>query len=116
MELLRLDDESETRGDLFGPRKTRGRFRPGPREYSLMLTQLPICASPDAYRLLASQLPVINSPDALLQGAVAVAMHQIPGANPTKVDTLIQKYVDVIRARVRGSQPQALWAHMHEYL
>jgi len=81
-----------------------------------MLTHLPICASSDAYRLLQSQLDVINSPDALLQGAIAVAMHQMPSIDPGNVDATIQKYVDVIRARVRGSQPQALWAHMHDYL
>ncbi|HSI32780.1 MAG TPA: transglutaminase-like domain-containing protein [Tepidisphaeraceae bacterium] len=81
-----------------------------------MLPYLPICSSPDAYRLLSGQLPSINSPDALLQGAVAVAMHQCPTADIGRVDQTLQKYVDVIRARVRGSQPQALWAHMHEYL
>jgi regulator of sirC expression with transglutaminase-like and TPR domain len=81
-----------------------------------MITRLPICCSPDAYRLLADQLPVINSADALIQGASAVAMHQLKSADPTRVDETIQGYVDTIRARVRGSQPQALLAHMHEYL
>lgn len=81
-----------------------------------MLPKLPICCSPDAYRLLASQLPTINSPDALLQGAVAVACHQLPQADPIKVDSALQHVVDVIRARVRGTQPQALLAHMHDYL
>jgi regulator of sirC expression with transglutaminase-like and TPR domain len=81
-----------------------------------MITRLPICCSPDAYRLLANQLPVINSADALIQGAVAVSMHQLKSADPGRVDDTLQGYVDVIRARVRGSQPQALMAHMHEYL
>ena len=81
-----------------------------------MITRLPICCSPDAYRLLADQLPVINSADALIQGASAVALHQLKSADPTRVDDTLQGYVDTIRARVRGSQPQALLAHMHEYL
>jgi regulator of sirC expression with transglutaminase-like and TPR domain len=81
-----------------------------------MITRLPICCSPDAYRLLASQLPVINSADALIQGASAVALHQLKSADPARVDDTLQGYVDKIRARVRGSQPQALMAHMHEYL
>jgi regulator of sirC expression with transglutaminase-like and TPR domain len=81
-----------------------------------MITRLPICCSPDAYRLLADQLPVINSADALVQGASAVAMHQLKSTDPTRVDETLQGYVDTIRARVRGSQPQALLAHMHEYL
>src|SRR5687767_11709781 len=81
-----------------------------------MLPRLPICCSPEAYRLLQNQLPVINSPDALMQGAVAVAMHQLKSVDPGKVDNSLQNYVDAIRSRVRGSQPQALLAHMHEYL
>jgi regulator of sirC expression with transglutaminase-like and TPR domain len=81
-----------------------------------MLPRLPICCSPDAFNLLAEQMQVINSPDALMQGAVAVAMHQLPSADPIKVDVQIQSYVDTIRGRVRGTQPQALLAHMHEYL
>jgi regulator of sirC expression with transglutaminase-like and TPR domain len=81
-----------------------------------MLPRLPICCSPEAFKLLTSQLPAINSPDALLQGAVAVSLHQLPHAEPTKVDSTIQGYVDAIRSRVRGKQPQALMAHMHDHL
>lgn len=81
-----------------------------------MLPTLPICCSPEAYRLLSDQLQSINSPDALVQGACAVAMHQIPSINPAQVDATLQGYVDVIRARVRGGQPQALLAHMHDFL
>jgi regulator of sirC expression with transglutaminase-like and TPR domain len=81
-----------------------------------MLPRLPICCSPDAFRLLSNQLPSINSPDALLQGAVAVASHQLKSADPLQVDGTIQGYADAIRARVRGRQPQALMAHMHDYL
>jgi regulator of sirC expression with transglutaminase-like and TPR domain len=81
-----------------------------------MLPRLPICCSPDAFKLLSNQLSSINSPDALLHGSVAVSMHQLNSVDPQRVDKNLQSYVDVIRARVRGSQPQALLAHMHEYL
>src|SRR3954462_8218478 len=81
-----------------------------------MLPRLPICCSPEAFRLLSEQLPSINSPDALMQGAVAVAMHQLKSADAAKVDRTLPSYADGIRSRVRGSQPQALLAHMHEYL
>jgi len=81
-----------------------------------MLPRLPICCSPEAFRLLADQLPSINSPDALLQGSVAVSMHQLKSADTATVDQTIQSYADSIRNRVRGSQAQALLAHMHEYL
>src|SRR5271155_3509710 len=79
-------------------------------------TRLPQCCAPSAFALLARQVPVMNSPDALLQGAVAIAMHQMPDADPALVDAQLQKYADPIRSRVRGSQPQALLAHLDELL
>lgn len=81
-----------------------------------MTPRLPLCCSPEAFKLLASQVPTINSPDALLHAACAVAMHQFPEVDVAQVDASLQKYADTIRSRVRGSQPQALLAHMHEML
>jgi regulator of sirC expression with transglutaminase-like and TPR domain len=65
---------------------------------------------------MGRQVAQIESPDALIHGAVAIAMHQMPGVDPARVDKTLQSYVDIIRSRVRGSQPQALVAHMHEVL
>jgi regulator of sirC expression with transglutaminase-like and TPR domain len=65
---------------------------------------------------LARQVPVINSPEALIQGAVAIAMHQIEDVDPAAVDAQLQSYADTIRTRVRGRQPQAILAHLHEFL
>ncbi len=81
-----------------------------------MTTSLPLCCVSRAYSLLSKQLPTINSPDALLNGAVAIATHQMEDADPAEVDATIQKYADAVRSRVRGSQPQALVAHLHEFL
>lgn len=81
-----------------------------------MLTRLPLCCSHEAFELLAGQVSTINSPDALLHSACAIAMHQNPDLDATSVDGTLQKYADTIRSRVRGSQPQALLAHMHEFL
>lgn len=78
--------------------------------------QLPLCCSPRAYELLARQVPVINSPDALLQGAIAISMHQLEDVDPAAVDAEIQKYADAVRSRVRGHQPQAVLAHLHDVL
>jgi regulator of sirC expression with transglutaminase-like and TPR domain len=75
-----------------------------------------MCCSPDAFKLLARQVKVIDSPDALLQGAIAIAMHQVDNIDPASVDATLQSYADAIRSRVRGSQPQALMAHLHEFL
>jgi regulator of sirC expression with transglutaminase-like and TPR domain len=47
---------------------------------------------------------------------VAIAMHQLEDVDPVHVDTTIQGYADTIRSRVRGHQPQALFAHLHQFL
>jgi regulator of sirC expression with transglutaminase-like and TPR domain len=81
-----------------------------------MFPTLPLCCSPKAFRLLSEQLNHINSPDALLNGAVAISMHQLDDVDPAAVDATIQQYADTIRSHVRGRQPQALLAHLHDYL
>jgi len=81
-----------------------------------MSPKLPLCCSPRAFNLLARQIATINSPDALLQGAVAIAMHQMEEVNVSAVDAKLQRCADTVRARVRGRQPQALLAHLHEFL
>jgi len=81
-----------------------------------MTPTTPLCATPRAYNLLARQIPSINSSDALLQGALAIAMHQMEDVDVAAVEAQLQSYADIIRGRVRGSQPQALLAHLHELL
>jgi regulator of sirC expression with transglutaminase-like and TPR domain len=81
-----------------------------------MNPEFPICCNPEAIQLLAGQVQTINSPDALFHAACAVAMHQDPALNVLKVDRQIQAFADEVRRRVRGRQPQALMAHMHDYL
>jgi len=81
-----------------------------------MFPNLPICCSPKAFDLLRAQMNHVTSSDALLNGAVAIAMHQMPDVDPARVDATIQQFADTIRSRVRGRQPQALLAHLHEYL
>jgi regulator of sirC expression with transglutaminase-like and TPR domain len=43
-------------------------------------------------------------------------MHQLDSVDPAHVDATIQSYADTVRARVRGRQPQALLAHLHDVL
>src|SRR5436309_107486 len=81
-----------------------------------MTPTTPLCCAPEAFNLLARQLPVINSPDALLNGAIAISMHQMDKVDAGAVDAKLQKFADTVRSRVRGSQPQALLAHLHELL
>ena len=79
-------------------------------------TSLPLCCAPRAFDLLSRQVATIHSPDALLHGAVAISMHQMEDVDPAVVDGRLQAYADAVRARVRGTQTQALMAHLHEFL
>lgn len=81
-----------------------------------MTPLIPITCLPNAFKLLAAQLPSLQSSDALLQGAVAISLHQCESITPADIDAKIQSYADTIRARVRGRQPQAVLAHLHEFL
>ncbi|HLL89162.1 MAG TPA: transglutaminase-like domain-containing protein, partial [Tepidisphaeraceae bacterium] len=77
---------------------------------------LPMCCTPAAFQAMSRLVPVIESPDSLLQGAVAIAMHQMDEASITETDQALQAHADAVRQRVRGHQRQALLAHLHEYM
>src|SRR5438552_18960681 len=94
-------------------RETRN---PTQAEQAMNPTALPLCCAPEAFNLLSRQVAAIESPDALVHGATAIAMHQMEGVELAAVDAVLQGYVDTVRSRVRGSQPQAMLAHLHEVL
>jgi regulator of sirC expression with transglutaminase-like and TPR domain len=79
-------------------------------------TKLPVCCSAAAYDVLAKAAAAIDSPDALLSGAIAIAMHQMDEIDAAAIDAQLQGYADTVRSRVRGRQPQALLAHLHDVL
>src|SRR6266496_3810124 len=81
-----------------------------------MKTNLPLCCSPESFNLLSRQVAAIEGPDALVHGAAAIAMHQLDTVDMAEVDATLQRYADTVRSRVRGSQPQALLAHLHDVL
>lgn len=81
-----------------------------------MTPSLPLCCISRAFKFLSQQLQTIHSPDSLLNGATAIAMHQMEDIEPADVDATLQSYADTVRSRVHGDQPQALVAHLHEYL
>lgn len=85
-----------------------------------MLPHLPICAAAKAFDHLARQADALESTDALLQGALAIAMHgqadDPGGLSPAQVEDQLMQYAQCIRQRVQGSQPQAVIAHLHDYL
>ena len=79
-------------------------------------SKLPVCCSPAAFNLLSKTAASVDAPDSLLQGAVAIAMHEMDDVDPAAMDAQIQGYADTIRSRVRGRQPQAVLAHLHDVL
>ena len=81
-----------------------------------MKPNLPLCCAPAAFNLMRRQLDSMDSADALLHGAVAISLHQLEHADAARVDRVLQSYADIVRNRVRGSQPQALLAHLHQFL
>ncbi len=81
-----------------------------------MKPALPLCSAPEAFNLLARQVGQIESPDALVHGATAIAMHQLDNVDVADVDATLQRFADTVRSRVRGSQPQAMIAHLHDVL
>jgi regulator of sirC expression with transglutaminase-like and TPR domain len=76
----------------------------------------PLCCSPAAFKLLSKQVDDLHSTRSLLNGAVAIARHQIEAANVRDVEMRIKQMADTVRDRVHGVQPQALLAHLHDYL
>ena len=81
-----------------------------------MNTSLPLCCKPAAFEMMLSAARGLEAPESLIRGAVALSMHELPNADVTAVDAAIQGMADTVRSRVRGSQRQALLAHLHEYL
>lgn len=81
-----------------------------------MNPSLPQCCKPQAFRLLHRQTQAINSPQALLMGSVAISMHYLSEVDPIGVETTLAEYAQAVRRRVRGAQPQALLAHLHDLL
>jgi regulator of sirC expression with transglutaminase-like and TPR domain len=81
-----------------------------------MLLSSPLCCAPAAYRVLSRQLPSVATSDGLLNGALAIAMHEMGDVNADAVRADLQDLADRVRGRVHGDQPQALLAHLHDVL
>jgi regulator of sirC expression with transglutaminase-like and TPR domain len=77
---------------------------------------LPICCDLQAYRLLEAQVPSLASSDALLNGAIAIASHQLHNLDLAQVDQTIQDHANKVRSRVRSNRRHVLLAHLHDYL
>lgn len=77
---------------------------------------IPLCANPIAFGLMAQTAKTLKTSKSLLNAAIAIALQHDEQLDPDTIDATLQGYADTIRARVRGTQPQALLAHMHDVL
>lgn len=81
-----------------------------------MKPSLPLCSKPDAFHLMAGQRQATQDACALFNGAIAIALQHDPSLDPREVDLQITRLAQTVKSRVRGTQPQALLAHLHEVL
>ncbi len=81
-----------------------------------MNNPFPHCCPPAAHRLLRRQMLRLERPQSLTQGALAIALCQMENVDLSQISQRIGELAQRIRQRVRGDQPQALLAHLHEVL
>jgi regulator of sirC expression with transglutaminase-like and TPR domain len=77
---------------------------------------VPLCCQRKSFDAMSSEVATIETPESLVRGAAAIAMHHYPQTDAVEcVETLKQMAREVTR-RVKGPQPQAIMAHLHDYL
>jgi regulator of sirC expression with transglutaminase-like and TPR domain len=81
-----------------------------------MTYDTPLCCSPAAIKLLGRQVGSIESTDSLVAAAVAISGHRSNIVDVKDVERQLNKLAETVRSRVKGSQPQALLAHLHSLL
>jgi len=65
---------------------------------------------------MAQQGKTLQCSDSLLNAAVAIALQHDEHVDPAEINAILTHYSDTVRSRVRGTQQQALLAHLHELL
>jgi len=71
---------------------------------------------PAAFQLFAEQIPVLETTEGLLNAAIAISMHGLDDIDPAGIEHQLQDMADQVSSRVSGVQPQALLAHLHQFL
>jgi regulator of sirC expression with transglutaminase-like and TPR domain len=70
----------------------------------------------NAFGLFKRQLAAIETTEGLIRASVALSMHQLDEADARQTERILNGYAKMIRSRVRGTQQQAMLAHLHQYL
>ncbi|MFT3788863.1 MAG: transglutaminase-like domain-containing protein [Tepidisphaeraceae bacterium] len=101
------------------PPRERGRSareRGKPTREGQIMDFLPVCCDRFAFETMRRAAMHLETPAGLIEGAVAIARHEMPDASPEPVKQQLFDLARDLRARVRGEQPQALVAHLHDLL
>jgi len=77
---------------------------------------LPLYCRPTAYECFRDHVPRLDTPDSLLRCAAAIAMHELPEAEPEECIGRLARMGAKIRRRVRCRNERALLAHLHDVL
>jgi regulator of sirC expression with transglutaminase-like and TPR domain len=76
----------------------------------------PVVCRTEAYHLFRDSLETLDTTDGLLTAATAVALHALDDADPARVRQKLVSLADEVRSRVRGDDPNAILAHLHDVL
>jgi regulator of sirC expression with transglutaminase-like and TPR domain len=83
----------------------------------MALPQMPVYCRPQAFGLFAQSVAALATDrKALLRASVAIAQHELPEADPQRVEEVLDEWATIIRARTASGQERALLAHLHEFL
>lgn len=77
---------------------------------------IPEHCRPAAFQFFAQQIPILDTTEGLLNAAIAISMHGLDAVDPAGIEHQLQVMAEQISARVHGRQPQALLAHLHQFL
>lgn len=76
----------------------------------------PLCCDESAFGALLDARRRIDTLDGLIDGAMAIARHGDPELDADEARDTLDEIADDIRGSVKGCQPQALVAHLHDRL
>lgn len=81
-----------------------------------MKPSLPLCCDSVAFKSFTAALPRIETSAGLVRASVAVSRLERSDRAAKAVEVSLDEHAAEIRGRVRGTQQQALLAHLHDYL
>lgn len=76
----------------------------------------PVCCETASFELMRRARERLETPIGLIEGALAIARHEDCGLDVEAIKQSLYDMGRTVRGRVKGVQPQALAAHLHDLL